>query len=401
MNQTESTAAMSIPEAFAQDCKMLGSIEIRVSHRVNGTTQVFVLSLPFAFIGRSQLMGVRLDDPSVSQCHAYLQVIEGLPYIVDLGSRTGVIWDDGSQGRGWVYPGHTLRMGTFDVQISSSGRQGVPTPTHEEPIGIDASRDDFLPPVVIEVHGPGSRSGGHHPLDRPITLIGRHPGCELRFLDDAISYFHCALVNTPTGAWCLDILSRKGTLLNGRPTRLTRLRDGDLLELGTVSLLVKLGSQSAHPLLLNGTTSGIDTVAVQTISPPNLAESMSSSFVPFREVIDQFQQCFMTMAQMFTAMQQEHAATVYEQMQMMQELMKELRELRSESKKNGSGLHAVPNSTANNRVPQPPATTPGPRLPTQYVVEGADAEVLTDAHTWFLDRLAKMRQSPSPPPTRG
>src|SRR5262245_2901400 len=108
------TTTLSLPEAFALACRADGPLVLLATHRATGATQTHTIDAPYAFLGRAPVVGVRLDDPSVSQCHAYLQVIEGVPYCIDLGSRTGVVWNAGSQGRGWVEPGHTLRVGIFD-----------------------------------------------------------------------------------------------------------------------------------------------------------------------------------------------------------------------------------------------------------------------------------------------
>ena len=88
---------------------------------------------------------------------------------------------------------------------------------------------------------------GRQPLDQPVTLVGRHPNCDLRLLNDGVPYFQCALVGTRDGVWCIDIWSPKGTVLNGRATRLARVRDGDLIEVGRASLVVRTGPESIRP----------------------------------------------------------------------------------------------------------------------------------------------------------
>ncbi|MDB5311190.1 MAG: odhI 2 [Gemmataceae bacterium] len=340
---------MSLLESFAAACKLAGPLEIRAVNRASGATLEFTLPRPCALIGRAGPMNVRLDDPTVSRCHAYLQVVDGVPYCIDLGSRTGVVWDDGSQGRGWVRPGHTLRVGVFDVQVGRPGADPDAEPP-DEPLDAGHSRD-APPAAVLEIRG-----AGHHPLDRPITLIGRHPTCDLRFLDDAVSYFHCALVNTPDGAWFIDILNRQGSLLNGRPAGLARLCAGDLIELGKVSILVKSWSplpQSGHTLVLTGDPGPAPAVTEVTAAVPRPAtESVTEAFTPIREVMEHFQQCFLTMARMFATVQQEQAAMMGEQMRQVQELTKELRDLRGDAK---GVVPAPPAAQPAEPSPSPPA----------------------------------------------
>jgi pSer/pThr/pTyr-binding forkhead associated (FHA) protein len=392
---------MSLPEAFALACKMAGPLEIRATHRGTGAEQSFKINQPFTVMGRAAGAGVRLEDPSVSQCHAFLQIVEGMPYCIDLGSRTGVVWDDGSQGRGWVHPGQVVRVGAFDLRVGRQSDEGAHAPpTPEDPAESDY-RGHMVPfPASLEVHNPGGNAPVYHPLDRPLTLLGRHPSCNLRFLEDAIGYFHCVFVNTSDGVWFVDVLSRKGTLLNGRTTRLARVREGDLIELGKATLVVRTDTHtSAQPLVVNAP------VARPAADPSHalqerVAESVAGAFTPFRDMLGQFQQCFMTMAQMFTALQQEQASLLCEQMRHLQELSRELRELRAESRP-GSPVPATPAEAEPPQAaptPTPPAAAvpPAPKPPMPKVAEPADAKALADAHTWFLERLAKMGQPPTP-----
>src|SRR5262249_20675649 len=160
-------------------------------------------------------------------------------------------------------------------------------------------------------------------------------------------------------------LTRKGTRLNGRSVRLTRLRDGDLVELGKVSLIVRMGGVGGgQSLILNGSTEGATRDAGRSAPPTPLAESMGS-FAPMRELMDQFQHFFLTRAQMFTTMQQEHSATVYEQLRLMQEMMREFREMRTEGGRNGTALPAPAPAAPTLPPIHPPAPQPVHPLPTQ------------------------------------
>src|SRR6476659_8976725 len=104
MSDSSPSLTLSLPQAFGLACKASGPLKIRVTHRASGSKQEHTIHSPFAFIGRSAGASIRLDDASISQGHAYVQVVEGVPFCIDLGSRAGVIWEDGTQGQGWVAP---------------------------------------------------------------------------------------------------------------------------------------------------------------------------------------------------------------------------------------------------------------------------------------------------------
>ena len=103
----------------------------------------------------------------------------------------------------------------------------------------------------IPVQRPRTRST---PLIEPSRWLAGHPSCDLRLLDVTIGYFQCALVNTSDGVWLVDTMSRKGAILNGRGTRLARVRDGDLLELGRMSLVMRIGSHHCNQLALRNSS---------------------------------------------------------------------------------------------------------------------------------------------------
>jgi pSer/pThr/pTyr-binding forkhead associated (FHA) protein len=393
--------SLSLHEAFAFACKAAGPIQLHTKHRTTGAEQSHVVNSPFVFVGRSPAAGVRLDDPSISQCHAYLQFLEGAVHCIDLGSRTGVIWDDGSQGRGWVEADHTLRMGMFDVRIDAPAAPPLAHSLDQHDQGTGA--DPILSLASVEIHSGTRPKDQLHLLDRPITLLGRHPACELRLVDDSIAYFQCALVNTPDGLWLVDILSRQGALLNGRHIRLARLRDADLLEFGKVSLVIQIGAHSRGSRIALREPSDLapvlDNVAVIS---GKVADAVAGAFVPVGEMMNQFQQCFLSMAQMFTSMQQEHSRVVSDQMRVMQEMMAELRELRCQVHRDNTAriaptaspqtLHAAP------RVQPPPDTTASasPLRSPSLDLPAGDAQTLSDAHSWFLNQLANKGQVPPP-----
>ena len=388
---------LSLPQAFGLACKASGPLMIRTTHRATRARHEHVLHTPFAFMGRSAAAGIRLDDPSVSQGHAYVQVIEGVPFCIDLGSRTGVVWDDGTQGQGWVLPDHTLQVGAFDVRVETSpGSSDAPLEANDP----NYDPQPILTPASVEVHSSSTTANTLHTLDRAITLVGRHPSCDLRLLDVTIGYFQCALVNTSDGVWLVDTMSRKGAILNGRGTRLARVRDGDLLELGRMSLVMRIGSHHCNQLALrNSSPAGPDIDAVATISTA-VAESLTGAIVPIGEMMKQFQQGYMAMAQMISTMQQQHAALMGEQVRQMQELAEELRDLRAEMR-HGSPPPAVvlpspapPPPAHAPETPPTPRPTPATHTPTLKVPTGAEGQTLSDAHAWFMERLSK-GQAPS------
>ncbi|QDU24162.1 FHA domain-containing protein [Urbifossiella limnaea] len=397
---SDTGAPLSIPEAFAVACGMRGPLHLRLTHRSSGATRAVALDQPYALLGRGQAVHVKLNDPSVSQYHAYLQVIDGRPYLVDLGSRTGVVWEDGSRGRGWLTPGHKVRVGAFDLVADGAVAASDPlAPPRPEPGEPEDGEPGAGATAVLEVFPAAGGAAGTFPLDQLLTFVGRHPSCQLRFAEDSVGYFHCALVNTRDGVWLVDVFSQKGTRLNGRAARLSRAREGDLIEIGRVNLVVRPAG-GRGPLTLWGSAARPPAAEQPAALSRQMAESVTGALTPVREMMEQFQQCFVTMAGMFATQQQEHASLVCEQMRLIQDLARELRELRGEIK----GGRAEESTSTPPTVARPaprPAAAPGAPLPS-VKAEGAAAQALADAHSWFLQQMTKLNQSaPSSGPSKG
>jgi pSer/pThr/pTyr-binding forkhead associated (FHA) protein len=379
--------SLSLPDSFAVACKMTAPLQVRATHGATGVVQAFSITQPFALIGRAPTSNVRLDDPSISQCHAYLQIVEGLPYCIDLGSRTGVVWDDGTHGRGWVMTGQKLRVGVFDVLFGDlAANTGPSTPVAEELLDSGELGEPLLAPASLDISHGGNTPYARQSLDEAITLIGRHPVCQVRSVDESLGYFHCILVNTGDGVWFLSLVGRKGIRVNGRLTRLTRLRDGDLIELGKTNLRFRANGHTAHPLAVRTAGTHVPQTEVVATIPQKVAESVAVAIAPFREMVDHFQKSFVTIAEMFTRMQQDHAAMMCEQMRQVQELSREVRELREEFRQRGS----TPELKAPVPLGPPATTTPARGLPAQRDVKGVQTPV--DAHSWFLEQLARLGQ---------
>lgn len=79
------------------------------------------LALPFVIIGRDQDQGPRLDAPEVSRRHALLQMIGGRLRVIDLQSRTGVVWEspaEAPEGDLFLDPGQAIRIGPYRLSWS-------------------------------------------------------------------------------------------------------------------------------------------------------------------------------------------------------------------------------------------------------------------------------------------
>jgi pSer/pThr/pTyr-binding forkhead associated (FHA) protein len=233
---------------FMIACGMTGPLELDVEDREHGTVERRVYHQPHVIIGRMPAADLPLDDDQVSRRHAYLQVVGSRVYCVDLASRMGLRWDDGTYGSGWLdYGRRGLRVGRFVIRL----RDGVPDrrallrgegPGRPPGAPHGARR---LPRVALEF--PGRPAQPPWRMNQTLTLIGRSPVCRVLLSGTDVSRFHCSLVRTPMGVWVVDLMGRKGTSINGRLLRSHLLGDGDEIEVGHYRICLRYShSGGAH-----------------------------------------------------------------------------------------------------------------------------------------------------------
>src|SRR5262245_46752960 len=198
-------------ESFLRACQSPARLELRAVGQYGLTAGQFSAAQPFALLGRDPANDLYLDDAQVSQRHAYVQVIGGRLFCVDLGSRTGLCCNGVHGTYGWVDPGQSLEIGPFAILFDGRDATRPPsaTPVGPNPLETRGSDPQFLPPVTLEFANGLTRQPRWR-LKRILTLAGRAPGCKLQLADVTVSRFHCAFLGTPQGLWLIDLLGKDG-----------------------------------------------------------------------------------------------------------------------------------------------------------------------------------------------
>ena len=78
----------------------------------------------------------------------------------------------------------------------------------------------------------GTAKGTEYPLDSARVTIGRGPGVDLAFDDEAMSREHVAVEFSSDGFRMRDLSSTNGTFLNGGEVKLAELKHGDKFQAG-------------------------------------------------------------------------------------------------------------------------------------------------------------------------
>jgi pSer/pThr/pTyr-binding forkhead associated (FHA) protein len=79
-------------------------------------------------------------------------------------------------------------------------------------------------------------------LDRPLILVGRHRGCDVRVNSPQVSRYHCCLAWQNGEYEVRDLGSTNGIKINGQRLEAGRLRAGDELTIARMRFLLILSS---------------------------------------------------------------------------------------------------------------------------------------------------------------
>jgi pSer/pThr/pTyr-binding forkhead associated (FHA) protein len=406
--------------SFMIACGLAGPLELEVENTRTGLIERRVYHQPYAQIGRTTAADLPLDDEQVSRRHAYLQAIAGRVYCVDLASRTGLRWGDGSYGSGWLAPGRRLDLGAYAVRLGGSV---TPEPTRAEPTRPGGS-PRRLPRVLLEFPGDPAAQPPWR-LNRMLTLVGRAALCRVLLGGADVSRFHCSLVRTPMGVWVVDLLGRAGTTVDGRPVRSRLLGDGDVLGVGSHRIVVRYerparpaasGRPAAGLAALPSLTPSAAMPVLPSLTPPVAApwsaegaalevrtllagrspeqvELAESLLVPMvhqmgqmqTQMLDQFQQMMMMMFQMFTSMHRDQMQVVHEEMAQIRRLTEELQSAQTllreqvESRREPAPAPPSPRPNGPPRIrlasprPEPTGSSPRPEPPPTAATRRSEA----------------------------
>lgn len=194
-------------------------------------------------IGRASGADVQLPDAAVSQVHATIRVADSSFVVIDEGSTNGTSLNGArltAQRAAVLHNGDVLQVGNFHIVFSATPT--TPEVTSSERTASLARRlarellgfkgQSLALPRLQICEGP--QLGQRLEFDEAPTrlLIGRAAHCDLVLQDDKVSREHAAVERDGDGVVLSDLGGKNPTLVNGKPTRLRRLRHGDTVQLG-------------------------------------------------------------------------------------------------------------------------------------------------------------------------
>jgi pSer/pThr/pTyr-binding forkhead associated (FHA) protein len=321
-------------ESFWTACNARGPLILDIEEVETVKTTRHAFDRPSLIIGRGPRSDLRIDHSDVSKRHAYLQMIGGHLFFVDLDSRTGIHAEGGKLASGWVVPGHPIRIGPFRVWFRSGGaEEDGNTVVGSNPLSSKDVRVISRPSMTLLVEDGDEASS--IPIVRTLILIGRSPRCKIQLAWSEASRFHAALVRTPWGVWVVDLRSMEGVSVNGSHLNHARLEDGDELRMGPFMARVDDPGTPARRTLPSASEAGLSVARpaapgspLEVFDPRALLDQIASIERPSN---DQVGQAILMLTQLFGSMHREMVDLVREELEQIRRLSAELQTLRAET----------------------------------------------------------------------
>ncbi|MDB5349089.1 MAG: hypothetical protein JWN86_336 [Planctomycetota bacterium] len=314
-------------EWFAKDCGLESPLRFVVEGPDDkGEAELREIRGPFAVIGRDSGSDLVLSHPIIERRHAYLQVISGGIFAIDLGSRAGLIFADGKRPSGWLSLGETIRIGPFTIRSLVGSVRAKVEPS--EPLSRTFPTERS---ARLELQFPGpAPPPAFWQVSRALVLLGRSCACRVRLPGDGIALVHAAIVRSQRDSWLVDLLAPGGMTVNGRRVRFARLQEGDEIGVGPQRIGVRstVPAPSSAPAVLVPISRSSDRPLATHSQPDPLLVSALQELGRKQELIaDQFQQALMTMFRLFTGMHQDQMELIRAELAQIHDLTEEHRAL--------------------------------------------------------------------------
>lgn len=189
-------------------------------------------------IGRDAESDIRLNDLSVSRCHARLVRVFNDYYLEDLKSTNGTFLNERQVSKHMLKSGDLLRIGSFTLRLMNQDesaddaveaemdRTMVMAPDNAAPgatAGAVQRHQALAPKIALVRFFRGPRKGKSERIDRSLYTVGR-PGGEL-----------AVIARRPQGFFLLHIGGDRYPRINDQEintTKAVQLNEGDVVEVG-------------------------------------------------------------------------------------------------------------------------------------------------------------------------
>lgn len=236
-------------------------------HRIGDAIGVPIM--PTLNVGRATDCDLQLVEGHVSRHHAQLCADHGAVWLEDLNSANGTYVNGDRIAGAWrVFHGDEISFDTIRYQLIGDAPDLTPIrPPGQPPDQLEVSErivgestraetaelanvtveagelptstsivPDPTPSGPILIGRSAPVTGRIFPLAFGRHLIGRGPEADIHLSEASVSLRHAELELRPDGARLVNLISTNGTWINGAEIHTSRLRNGDSIRIGRVTL---------------------------------------------------------------------------------------------------------------------------------------------------------------------
>jgi pSer/pThr/pTyr-binding forkhead associated (FHA) protein len=249
-------------DQLARSCGQVRPMILHARHQDRGTVSKYVITKPYAIVGRNSSCDICLHHEDVSKQHAYLQVLDGRLFCIDQGSRHGIFWKETPQLYGWMYPGQPIEIGPYSLTLE----QPVGELTDERQLRNTAP---FFARYIPEVNPSQAylviNGNRRFELHHQLALIGSRDHCNIILDTREISPIHASVVRTQDGKHWLVVPIGIKVKVNHKRCVSMELHDGDIIAVGNHTLTFQAAGNEAGSV--STTSSSIRLVALDDNQP--------------------------------------------------------------------------------------------------------------------------------------
>lgn len=217
----------------------------------NGDVREVPLAGHTIVVGRDESADIRVDDKKVSRRHAAFKLIDGEPWVEDLGSSNGVRLNGKKINRRARFDyGSSIRVGGFVVTLKDDVEDTGASVLDEQ---VDGPPQKTRQPRIVE-RRPEPKPETHPMLfgkDPPVegrqfvlhkgeNIVGRLEECDVPILDGSVSRQHARILYAKDNVTVTDLGSSNGVFVNEVRVDMAQLADADKLRIGNVGFAVSL-----------------------------------------------------------------------------------------------------------------------------------------------------------------
>ena len=108
---------------FAKACGATGPLQLSVERSDDPAIERHIFDAPFLTVGRDPRADLCLTHRGISRRHAYLQLVSGRLFCLDLGSRFGTYVGGECHQAGWVGRRQVIRIGPYRLRLDAGDRE--------------------------------------------------------------------------------------------------------------------------------------------------------------------------------------------------------------------------------------------------------------------------------------